>query len=694
MQSNVIDKATLGDRLAQKPENFAQNVDESALLVRLRRQYEEAQSYWEGGNKSKRKLSEARKRNYNWWVGNHYEGVTLYEHNIPYQNNRIYVSIESSLSIAVARIAQPQVMPSSEKETSRQFAADTEKSIYRIAQKRKLKKKMKTAARNLLTKYVGIIEPFWNPKLGRDGDVDYRVVDPEDVTISNSSGLFDEPPMISVKRWCTAAQMVDKFPHREQEIKQRFNLTEGNALLEDSEQRCYQEVWFDDWDDDGNEVVRVLFALGEGMDSVLGVIDNPYWLEEDDEDGIRNYFDRQRKPFIFINHQNSGKEKIDDNASIDQQIPLNRVLNKRGRQITENADEASGGIVYNSKMISKADMSKLIGAPDEKIGVNGDVRIALTRVASPLLPEYVINDKMDARSQIDEMGATNSVTRDGNKSKYNTLGEAVLQKQDDYSRQDSLSESIEDAYLECYEWTLQIMKVFYTEAKMIQVRGDDGQFDQVMMQSDKIEDGIDIDVGVGSTAPLNKEQNRQDADKLAQHQWIDPLTYIEVLQTGMMPSPQRVFERLMKWMTDKGRYMQQAMDDEIDRNAQVDIELINRGVQPEMREEITAEYLDTLIKNITSGKFMDLPQETQMAHRNWLDQSKQKAAELLKMRESLIATAQIALAPPPGQGLPPGAPPADLMPSLQAAGLVDQNGLPSTQGITSGSGMPPQGMVQ
>lgn len=679
-------------------DHFVQDTSSGQLSFRLKKQLDSANSYWAGGNATKRNLEKQRKRNYDWWIGNHYEGVQLYEHNIPYQNNRVYVSIETSIRIAVARIAYANILPGSDKPTSQQFAADLEKSLQRIAEKRKLKKKMQTAARDLLTKYVGVIEPIFNGSLGRGGDIDFRVTDPEDVIISEKTNLFEEPDFIAVKRYATAKELAAKFPHQETMIRQRFTLQDDMLFKHDTMQRLYMEVWYDDYDEDDNKVVRCAFFLGENLDQQLGIIENPHWLPEDDPDGVRNFFETQRKPFILINYQNSGKTKIDDNAAIDQQIPLNRVLNKRGRQIAENADDASGGIVYNSKMISKEDMALLIGAPDEKIGVNGNVQNAITRVVPPILPNYVVDDKNDARQQIDEMGATTPATR-GAQSRYGTLGEAVMAQQEDYTRQDGLSEAVEEGYLQCYEWACQLMKVWYTEDKMIQVRGEDGKFDYAMIRSDKIEDGTDISIVQGSSAPLNKEKNREDIKNFADKGVVDPLTLFEVTQTGEMPSPQRMVERLIKWMEDKRAYASSATDDEYDRNAQVDIELIRRNVMPDPRPEITPEYLNTFIAFITSGTFLTLDEGVQRNLQAWLEKSKNTAAQMLQLRDGMItdvAESMAVVAPPqvdpnatnPNVAPPPGTPPPEMIPALMEAGMIDQSGMPiGAPGMASG-GLP------
>ena len=668
----------------ENPSAFIEDSSNGSLRLRLQKQLNEAKAYWDGGNDANRNLDKDRKRNYQWWLGNHYEDVDLYEHNVAYTNNRIYVSVETSIRIAVAREASVNVLPGSEKAIQQQYAMDLEKSVVRIAQKRKLKKKMQGAARDLLTKYVGLLEPIFD---GSIDDIDFVKVNPNDVIVSPNSNMFEEPDMYARKRYGTAKQIAKKFPDKEDAIRKRYSLVTDELFKDDTKKRTYMEVWYDDYDEDDNLVVRCAFFLEESLAEELGVIDNPHWLPEDDPLGRRNFFEKQRKPMIFINYQNSGDTKIDDNAAIDQQIPLNRVLNKRGRQITENADDATGGMVYNASMISKEDMAMLIGASDEKIGVNGPVTEAVARIAPPVLPSYVLEDKADARNQIDEMGATTPATRNG-QSRYGTLGEAVLQQQQDYTRQDGLSEAVEDAYLQCYEWTCQLMKVWYTEEKTITVRGEDGQFDYVMMQSDKIEDGIDISVVTGSAGPLNKERNQQAVDKWLEQGIIDPLTIYEVYATGQLPSPQRLLERFLKWKNDPQSYTAAMKKDEFDRNAQVDIEILLRGQVPKVRSELTPEYIDTIIEYMTSGPFLDLPPETKQMFTSFLRQTTEKASLLLEMREQLRTEATQIMNPAkpividpaktdPNLAPPPGPPPADMVAELQANGAIDAQGNPT-----------------
>src|SRR3990167_6950400 len=109
---------------------------------------------------------------------------------------------------------------------------------------------------------------------------------------------------------------------------------------------------------------------------------NPNWNYDEfmaDEAGKQvrlNYHDRPRKPYIIFNHLNLGKYIIDDTSLIEQAMTLQDILNKEGRQIVENAEQASSGLVLDEDKISQEDARKIIGDPSEKIMISGNVNDA------------------------------------------------------------------------------------------------------------------------------------------------------------------------------------------------------------------------------------------------------------------------------------------------------------------------------
>ena len=256
----------------------------------------------------------------------------------------------------------------------------------------------------------------------------------------------------------------------------------------------------------------------------------------------------------------------------------------------ENADQGSGGLVYNTEMITKKEIAQLSGDPSESVGVKGNVSQAVTRIAPAPLANYVLEDKYDARAQIDDIFGTHDISR-GKESGNKTLGQDQIQISQDYTRMDEISRAHMRAAVDYYKMLAQMMKVHYTEEHWKRLKGEDGQFDFIMMRSDLIEDGIDIEVEEGSNLPMNRGQQQEFIVNLMSAGMVDPLTIYEVGAGAPLPSPKRMLERYMAWQTDPLKYAGLTQPDDQDKNALMDIQILNRGEMPELRDEITADYI-------------------------------------------------------------------------------------------------------
>jgi hypothetical protein len=613
---------------------FNLDLSDDELVRLLKQNISDTKSYWEGRNKNSQQLKQRRDKNRRYWQGHHYDNITLYDHETEFVDNRIFVDIETTIPLVTANIATPQVMPADpDNHVSIQAAGDLEKVLFRLAEINNLDKKMEIATRDDLLSYVGVLKVRFDPDYGKQGEILVDVVDPSKITIDHNVDLFGEPRFIAEDFDWDIVELIRRFPDKKAELLDKFKIAEKDIPFSNRKYKG-QEVHFTYYDKADYKQKEGVAWFIENNSYCLGKMETPNWIPETDPKTKKNFFDRPMKPYIFVNYINSGRKKIDDNAPIDHAIKQNDILNKRGRQIMENADYIQGGIVYNTEMISTDDMAKLVGAPDEKVGVTGNVNEAFARVAPPILPNYVENQLVDARNNIDEYFATHNVTR-GQDAQSKTLGQDVLQKNQDFSRHDKLVEAVEDGTLGVYKMFAQFIKVYYDQDHYIQVSGENGQFDSVVMNSMKVEEGQDVIVQKGSTAPVNKEQNRQDIIALADRGMVDPYTAIEVLQTGIMPSPQKIMQRLTSWIADKANYLNDVKQDEMDRQAAIDIAIINRGVMAEPRPEPTPEYLQSRNKYIASGEFMELPSKIQQLHLKNLQLNKQNAQRMLSLKEAL-----------------------------------------------------------
>lgn len=613
---------------------FNLNLKDADLLSTIRKPIQDSEGFWEGKD-----LPAIREKNVNLWLPKHWTGEQVYNHqeNSLYQDNRIFSSVETIISTVNSRIPNPDVMPAQETLVSEQSAKDLQKVMFAHSERHNTLDLFRVGMRNLLLKRIGVIKLRWNKDYGKLGDIEPEHVPPEDLIIDKDARLYDVPRYIAQRvRDKTVEELLQLFPDAKQQIYQMAGVKrkdkKGDLVAYTSQlsrQFDFYEVWFT-YVNEGVNSSAVAWVDAK-FQYVFGKMQNPNWNYEDEKNYTGNILPMPAPPYFFINgYLNDGTSVMDQTTLVEQAAPLQKVLDRRGFQIMENSEMAGSGMVFNTNMITKEDIGKLIGAPDEKIGVKGDVRSAVTRIPPPPLPNYVIDDKHDARQAIDNIFATHEVTR-GQESRNKTLGQDQLQLQANLTRMDDIARAVERCASAYYKYLAQMMKVYYTEEHYFRVTGEDGQFDYLTLKGDNIEDGIDVKVEAGSTMPIDKNAQRQWAETLASMQMIDPLSLYEVGMGGNLPTPKKMLERYMTFVSDPMAFTNQTKEEDFDRNAYLDIEILLRGEVPKQRDEVTPSYLRMFNKFMAGGEFIKQPTFIQQLFVEFLRVAEETAQKQLEL---------------------------------------------------------------
>jgi len=624
------------------------NLNDSDLLDLIRKPLQESEVYWKG------QLDAMREDNMSLWLPKHWKDQDIYDYqeSYMYQDNRIFTSTETVVSVINARIAQPEVTPAQDTIGSHQMAKDLGKVLFAHAQKYETDDLFRMAARNLILKRAGYIKLRWDPHRGQHGDIVPEHVLPEDIVVDQDAEWNQIPRFFAQRiRNQTGEDLLRQFPDAKDEIYQMLGVSrvdsKGNLVAYKSQlakKKNLWEVWFRYWDAENEEDSAGVAWVDENFQHVLDKEKNPNFnyeepgaeLEEGGERGgdpnerEANLFDFPEPPFISINYLNDGSSYVDLTSMVEQAAPLQRVLDRRGFQIMENSEMAGSGMVFNTQMITKEEISKLVGAPDEKIGVKGDVRSAFVRIPPPPLPNYVIEDKHDARNEIDNIFATHDITR-GQASGNYTLGQDKLQVGQDITRMEDIARAIEKMATKYYRYLTQMMKVYYTEDHYFRAVGEDGQFDFILMRGDLIEDGIDISVQAGSTMPVQREEQIRAVQDLATQQLVDPLTVYEVIAGGAMPPPRKMLERFMSYQTDPLAFLEKVKEEEFDRQAYMDVQIMLGATMPKIRKEYAPSYFKYVNDFMLSGDFMKQPETIKKLFIEHLGRAQEIAMKQLEM---------------------------------------------------------------
>lgn len=599
---------------------FDLELSDDDLLSLIKKPLIESEIYWE----STKGLKAIREDNMNLWMPNHWKNKDVYDfqEEYLYQDPRIFISVETIISIVNSRVPSVDVMPAQDTVVSDQAAKDLSKTLYAYSDKHRVLDLFRIGARNLLLKRIGFLKLRFDPNVGKEGEIISETIPPEDIVVDKDARLGDNPRFIAQKiHDKTIEELLAMFPDAKESIYDMANVSRRNK---DGDRVAYKsqlaqkksiwEVWFHYYEDGYQSAVA---WVDLDFQYVIGKIRNPNWNYEDEPGFTGNFLDQPMPPFIPINYLNDGTSYIDLTSMVEQAAPLQRILDRRGFQIMENAEMGGSGLVFNTQMIEKSDIAKLVGSPDERVGVKGSVRDAVARIAPPPLPSYVIEDKLDARNEIDNLFATQEVTR-GERSGNKTLGQDQMQREQNYTRMDDISRAIERSATFFYRYLVQMFKVYYTEEHYYKAVGEDGKFDYLVMKQDLIEDGIDLRVAAGTMLPINKQRQADAVESLVQMGLIDPLSVYEVLTGGNLPSPQKLLERYLLFKTDPIAFMGKVKEDEFSREAFVDIQILNRGEMPLPRDEIGDAYLKFMNNYMLTGDWEKQPDLVKQMYIEWL----------------------------------------------------------------------------
>lgn len=565
-----------------------------------------------------RKDNEMRWMNQNLEVGSK---TALYKFQTPYRDNRIFLSIETMASALTARTPQPVVTAGTEGDIATQLATDYQDVLYEKARSLNVKGALQMAIRHLLIGYrIGWIKAEWDFNAGTltpdgkmTGDCKISSIRPHKIVIDAEATDLYDIPLIAYNTRDSVEVLLIKFPEKRKEILALAGIKDpedgkiGKGAL--GTKIDYWEVWFSYYED-GIKKEGVAWKCKQ---TILGSGKNPYFVYDDPK--RNNYFSRPMKPFVPFTYLRIGRWIYDDTSLTEQAGTMQDVLEKRGRQIVENADAANSTKVFNTTMVSAKDIQKYNGDPSQSIGAKGDVRMAFKREAPASLPSYVLQDKLDARAEIDNIYGVHGPLR-GESTPSPTLGQDVMSQRSDLGRMAPLSEVLETGATRVYEWMTQLYKVFGDESHFIPHASETGPTSYIEFNKDKISDGLAIKIEQGSAMPNDKEADRRDAIELAKLGGrIDPLSFAQKLH---LPNPKEFAKRLVYFLWTPDKYMNEILGmGEGEQNqvqAQQTIARINAGENIPPMANPSKEYIALYNQYIQSPEFGQLDPEVQRLH--------------------------------------------------------------------------------
>jgi hypothetical protein len=316
---------------------------------------------------------------------------------------------------------------------------------------------------------------------------------------------------------------------------------------------------------------NIFFTLGDGV--VLGKYKNPHWNysgvtqvtdpttgtnTEEEVQGI-NHFSAPEIPYIFLSIFSLGKRPHDETSLIQQNIPLQDLINRRYQQIDKNVDSQNNGVVLSGKAFTKeqaAEAATQLSRGNPLWVPDGDVDKAYKRDQAPALARDVFSHLQDARNELRNIFGTSGSNAQSLNSQDTVRGKIMVNQMDSSRIGGGVTEYIEKLAQKIYNWYVQMMYVYYTEEHSFSVAGAKS-VELMAIKNTDLNIKLHVTVKEGSLIPKDPLTKRNEAMDLWSAGAIAPIPLYTALD---YPNPYESAKELVLWqMIQKGAVPPEAM---------------------------------------------------------------------------------------------------------------------------------------
>ena len=482
------------------------------------------------------------------------------------RDNRTFMAMESVINTLTGRPSPPNAIPGNKTEEAAVIANDLQDFVLAKYRDLGMKAKFRRGLRYLFLSRLVVFKTFWDPKTD---DFDTLPMDPRNVRFSKkSTSMYDTEFAIELVPDVSIRNLIDLFPEKESEILKSIGSSK-EVLLVDNPTGEYREAWIGD------------YVLWEFNGKILEVQKHPYWdwegigkltrtdaklLSETNgrkrrgvvralsekakeregkggkyESYLYNHFNRPIPPYVFGSVLGVENQPIGETSLIEQVEPLQYEIDKRKRQISDNAEMMNGKWKIDTDIVtmSKADAQRMTTEPRGMIYGKG-VRLGVDIVTGKELPSFVKDDLNHSTQEIDNIFGTQPTFRGEGGTSETATGRAILREQS-FNRLDETIDLVDTLHRHIYAWWLQMIRVRYTEAHFIKPIGSTKASEVIDLTRDDVNEGVEMQVIPGQVMPEDRIFKAERAKEEVIAGVIDPLTYFEETQRD---NPMKYAKRL------------------------------------------------------------------------------------------------------------------------------------------------------
>jgi hypothetical protein len=469
--------------------------------------------------------------------------------------NRIFRDMEAVINSLIANPPKPNFIPGRNTDESRFLATKQQQYFNNKYLVLDVKSEMRKGLRNLYLSRLIVLKPYWNAKTN---DFDVRSINPKKIRVGKKASKEVESEFAIEEVTDSLATVLKRFPSKKDAILAKQSIKDDDSLLIENPEITYKEAWIKDrlmcsyedillddvpnpyWDWNGvlitpEEEQQLQAAYGEPRREAFQQVraaqsERKIQLENKDE-GVTyqayyfNHFDAPRKPYIFATILNNDESPIGQTDMITQAAPLQESIDRRKRQFDDNAKSVNGVTKVDASVMDKAEAEKLRYEEGDLIWGKG-VATGVQRETGNALPQFIFDDMVDSRNEIDNIMAATSAFRGEREGQETKAGRLALIEQSQLMLNE-LTQVVDFVNYELFNWFYQLAKVRYTEYHYAKSFGPDEAIQILDLIQDDFEDGAEVRIIAGKTLPEDKQFQYQRAQEDVANGIISPVDYLE-----------------------------------------------------------------------------------------------------------------------------------------------------------------------
>ncbi len=491
---------------------------------------------WEKYEPTIRKMQEECE---NYWKGKQYSAN---DDGRPLVDNIIFESLETFLPRATKSNPEP-VVSSDNTPEGEQYSKDMTTMLAYLADRSNLRLKIKKMTRFWALYFLGAMKVVYE-----DDEPDVKVLRPQrlilDPTACIDEAGFYTGNYVGEYREKEAKDLADEFESSKQYIS---DMVQGKMKTKIK----YIEWWT-------NEMV-----FWELKGKILGKAKNPHWnypemTTETDEFGMSyevekegiNHLAKPTMPYIFLSVFNIGKQPHDDTSLIWQNLSAQDRINKRLRQLDKNIDNKNGALVVSGDSFEKAQAEEA-GRAMRRGGViyapRGKASDAASVIVGGDVPQEAYQDLVDTRQSLRGVFGTTGLTAQGMQQTETVRGKIIVGAKDDDRITGGITEYLEQAADQTFNWFVQMMYVYYDTEHYAAVLGDEKAQQVAVLSSQNMDRILQVSVKEGSLAPRDLLTKRNEAVDLWGAGALDLVTLLDRLD---FPNPRETAKNVVLWQTN------------------------------------------------------------------------------------------------------------------------------------------------